>query len=266
MALKAVLENLDGIEDDSIKAEYKQGGDGKYYLDIEGKPRGFEPSADLATANTKLEEFRTNNRTLNRELEEEREKLKRFEGIDPDEHAQLKAKVDGLDKKGIKDPEALEAMMERAVKKATDPLKASIATLEKERDDAKASLGSSEVRSALSKAGAGLVEDSAMDDFLERGAKVFKYRDGRVVALDEEGAPLFNPEKPTEALTPAAWAAGLTDKAPHLFRKNKGGGASGGGGSPSTVRTVSNDPLEFGKNVEDIAAGKATTEAAAAEQ
>lgn len=35
MALKAIIESLDGLSD-NIKSEYKQGEDGKYYLDVDG--------------------------------------------------------------------------------------------------------------------------------------------------------------------------------------------------------------------------------------
>lgn len=261
MALKAIIDELESIEDEAVRKEYRRGDDGRYYLDLEGTPRGFTKTADVAETNSKLETFRENNRNLHRELEESKDKLKSFDGIDPEEHKRLKEQADGIKKKGVNAPEDIEAMVTRAVEKATTPLNERIKGLETERDDAKSSLGRSEVRTALTAAAtaAGVDTEHALDDFLERGSKVFKYEDGKVIAKAEDGAPLFNPDDGNTPLSAKAWAAGLASKAPHLFKKNSGGGAGGGGGAPPTVRKVSSDPLEFGKNAEDIAKGKAST-------
>lgn len=261
MALKAVVDELESIEDESLRSEYRRGDDGRFYLELDGNPHGFVKAGELAEANTKLSGFRDNNVGLKRERDELAAKLERFEGIDPDEVAELRKTADGIKKKGVNTPDDIEAIMERAVAKATKPLTERIETLEMDKTDALSNLGKSEVRSALNKAAstAGVDVEHALDDFIERGSKIFHYEDGRVVAKDAEGSILFNPDKPTEPLSPVAWAAGLAEKAPHLFKSNSGGGAGGGGGSSSTVRRVSSDPLDFGKNAEDIAKGKATT-------
>lgn len=260
MALKAVVSELESV-DEALRDQYRRGDDGNFYLELDGNPRGMVKASELATANSKLEEFRGNNIGLKKDLEDERDKLKPFEGIDPAEHQRLKDAAEGIKKKGVSSVEDLEGIVQRAVDGAVKPLNERIEGLETDKSDALKDLGKSKVSSALNKAASvsGVDVEHALDDFLERGAKVFHYEDGRVIAKGEDGAPLYNPDKPAEPLSPAAWAAGLADKAPHLFKSNSGGGAGGGGGSTSTVRRVSAEPLDFGKNAEDIAAGKATT-------
>lgn len=260
MALKAVVPDLESV-DEALRDEYRRGDDGNYYLELDGNPRGMVKASELAEANSKLEEFRGNNIGLKKERDELAAKLEPYDGIDPEEHRRLREQHEGIKKKGVSSADDIEAIVQRAVDGAVKPLNERIEGLETDKADALSNLGRSEVRTALNKAAsrAGVDVEHALDDFLERGTKVFHYEDGRVVAKGEDGAPLYNPDKPSEPLSPAAWAAGLADKAPHLFKSNSGGGAGGGGGSSSTVRRVSSDPLDFGKNAEAIAAGKATT-------
>jgi predicted RecB family endonuclease len=247
--------------DEALRGEYRRGDDGRFYLELDGNPRGMVKAAELADANSKLSGFRDNNVGLKRELEEEREKLAKYEGIDPEEHARLKEAAEGIKKKGVSSADDIEAIVQRAVDGAVTPLNKRIEGLETDKQTALTDLGRSKVTTALNSAAskAGVDTEHALDDFLERGSKVFHYEDGKVIAKAADGTPLYNPDKPNEPLSPAAWAAGLAEKAPHLFKSNEGGGAGGGGGSSSTVRRVSSDPLDFGKNAEDIAAGKATT-------
>lgn len=257
MALKTVVDTLEGMPDE-LAAEYTAGDDGKFYLTIDGAPRGFTPNADVAENNTKLEEFRTNNRTLNAELEAERKKLEPFDGLDP--VAARKALEAGADlkAKGISKADDLEALLERATEKAIAPLRTQVETLTADNTGKAEALAKSELTKALTAAAnEAHVEPRALDDFISRGEKVFSFRDGNVVALDESGAPRYNPEAPAERLTPAGWASNLTSTAAHLFKPSSGGGGGGGGGPLPAAKTIPNDPLDIGKNAEAIAKGEA---------
>ena len=80
--------------------------------------------------------------------------------------------------------------------------------------------------------------------------------DGSVVAMKGD-EPVYSNKKPSEALTPAEWATDmLPEQAPHLFPPSGGGGAHHQGGPGG--RKIDNDAVTFGKNIEDIAAGKVT--------
>ena len=73
MALKAILEKLDGLSDE-LKKEYKQRDDGKYVLDVTSVD-GLE-LAEVSKLQSALSKERENNRKAN-------EKLKAFEDLDP---------------------------------------------------------------------------------------------------------------------------------------------------------------------------------------
>ena len=103
------------------------------------------------------------------------------------------------------------------------------------------------------------VDERALSDYVNRGAEIFKVVNGQVVARKGE-APIFSKAKPAELLTPDEFAVELQGEAPHLFKPSRGGGAggSGGGGGPVVKKTISADPMEFGRNLEGIAKGEVT--------
>lgn len=79
MALSGILEKLDSAPE-GLKEHYKQGDDGKYYLDVDG----YTPKA-------KLDEFRANNKKLYEEVSS----LKaRYDGIDPEDHKRLRVELE----------------------------------------------------------------------------------------------------------------------------------------------------------------------------
>jgi hypothetical protein len=99
------------------------------------------------------------------------------------------------------------------------------------------------------------VRESAIQDFLARGSNVFNL-EGKAMNGD---TPLFSQKNPADPLGMEEWAGQLLSEAPHLFKDSKGGGASnqsGSEGGGSHLRRISDDPVEFGKNLEGIAKGE----------
>lgn len=251
--MKFVISALTDVAE-ALRGEYEQRGD-KFYLKTEGD---FAP---LIEANTKLTEFRDNNRTLNTTVTDLNSKLKVFEGIDPAEHAKLKTKIADLEKGGIKDKSDVAALVEAAVKAAVAPLEANLKTREESEKAAQTALARKSLETDLREAGvkAG-INEKAVRDYINRGLEVFKLVDG-VAAARKGDAPIFSKTRPAEVLTMEEWATELRSDAPHLFTPSSGGGAggSGGAGGNSGVvvkKTISSDPLEFGKNLEGIAKGE----------
>jgi len=255
--MKAVLDSLEGLAD-AVRSEYDFR-DGKYYLKLEGAPVGFAKQADLESANTKLAEFRDNNRALNTQKTELETKLKSYEGVDPAKYAEFETKIKELEKKGVTAAGDVADIVKNAVAAAVKPLEereAQRAASEKaaiERADRES------LRSALTAAGVAVgVAESAMTDYVNRGMGVFKVIEGEIAARKGD-APIFSKQKPAEVLTVAQWATELQEEAPHLFKPSRGGGAGGNGGNGNgggPKKTISADPLEFGKNIEGIAKGE----------
>ena|SRR3990167_7123594 len=250
--MKFVINTLEEVAE-PLRGEY-EARNGKFYLKTEGD---FAP---LVESNTKLVEFRDNNRSLNSIKLELETKLKTFEGIDPVEHGKLKTKISELEAKGVKGTDDVVAQIKTAVAAAVAPLEArEIARAASEKaavERADRELLKSTLTAAGVKAG---VDERALSDYVNRGAEIFKVVNGQVVARKGE-APIFSKAKPAELLTPDEFAVELQGEAPHLFKPSRGGGAggSGGGGGPVVKKTISADPMEFGRNLEGIAKGEVT--------
>lgn len=253
--MRSVIDSLEEVAE-PLRNEYESRG-GKFHLKVEGDLVGYQP---LVEANAKLAEFRDNNRALNGKVKTFEEQLKSFEGIDPVAHREMVTKFTELEKKGIKGSDDIAAQLKAAVAAAVGPLEAKIATREASEKAALERADRESLRSTLQAAGLKVgIDDKAMPDYVNRGLGVFSVHDGEVVARKGEN-PVFSKNKPSEFLTVEEWAEELRVDAPHLFRPSKGGGAGGGreGGGPAVKKTITSDPLEFGRNLEGLAKGEVT--------
>lgn len=272
--MKAVYQSQDEIPE-ALRGEYEEKG-GSFVLKVDGElPTYTELKASAAAAVTartaaeaKVATFRDNNVKILKELgadsfEDAAEKLKALRTVDPAEYARLKARTAELEGQGIRSSEDVQRLfLEKTrtqVEAAVKPLQDKLDDITRREKQAQAALARTTLENALrdaaTKAG---VEERAVPDFLNRGLNVFAIKDGQVVAL-KNGEPVFSRRKAGETLSAEEWAQDLATDAPHLFRPNKGGGATGGGGAPRK-RYVSNDPLDFGANLDAIAKGEVSVQ------
>lgn len=227
MALKHILDTLDGVHE-SIKPHYVfDDKENKYFLQAEGM-----------VAKARLDEFRTNNIELTN-------KLKTFEGIDPVEYATLKESA----AKGKKpDEAAIEREVANRVATMKSELEGKVNTLTKSNETMSTQLRTlvidNAVRAAATKAGA---LPHAVDDILLRAQGTFKFENGTAVPYDQKGNPIYGPDGSTH-MSPEQWATGLKKTAPHLFPNSTGGGGPGGGpgGSLDTSKMSANDKIKAG--------------------
>lgn len=249
--MKFVLNSLTDVAE-ALRGEYEERA-GKFYL----KTEGDYPL--LVESNTKLAEFRDNNRTLNTKVTDLTDNLKKFEGIDPTEHATLKTRLADLEKTGAKDKDSVGELIKAAVKAAVDPLLLENKTRKESEEAARAAVARTGLENQLREAGnkAG-IDDRAMPDYINRGLQVFKLVDGKAAPRNGD-APIFSKTSPANELSMDEWAAALQTDAPFLFKTSKGGGAGGNGsagGFTGVRKTISSDPIEFGRNLESIAKGE----------
>lgn len=254
--MKTVISALTEVAE-PLRGEYIEK-DGKFHLKVEGD------YAPLIESNNKLTEFRDNNRTLNTKVTELEGNLKKFEGIDPVEHTKLKAKITELEKGGIKGKDDIAVLIQTAVQEAVGPLQKTIKDREESEKAAQVALARKSLEADLRDAGGKVgIDERAMRDYVNRGLDVWKLVDGVAQPRNKSDTPIFSKEKPAEVISMTEWAEGLRVDAPHLFTPSRGGGAggngSGGGGGGTIVKkSISSDPLEFGKNLEGIAKGEVT--------
>ncbi len=243
---------IDKIEDapKELQGEYVPQANGTFRLKVEGE------IPEVKEANDRLATFRDNNIGLMKKVETAAEELKKFEGyIDPAENAKLKKDLADLQKNGSL---ADEDRLTTAVKNAVEPLQRQLVEIQTREADAKRELAVKNIEGSLAEvARKSNVRKSAVADFLARGTKVFDLEGN---AMDGD-RPRYSKSNPADVLTMDEWAVELMQDAPHLFEESKGGGSgssnSGGGSTNHGQRIVSNDPLEFGYNLEDLASGKA---------
>jgi hypothetical protein len=233
----------------------------EHYKEVNGKyapqVEGAVPESELTATKAKLAEFRDNNIQLLKDKEALTGNLKKFDGIDPAEYATLKADKEKLAKKGAKDADDVEALIQRNVSAAVKPLVDELTGLKQERLTLKQQLEAEAVDKLISgvasKAG---VDPDCMPSTLDLARKVFKFKDGRVIALNGD-SPLYSKEKPDQPLTAEEWLTTGIPKA--FFKPSVGGGADGGnthqGAGARLIKAP--DAMTFGKNLEDIASGKA---------
>jgi len=229
MALKAVVDSLDGLEE-GLKSLYQQSEDGKFRLVVEG----LEDSSGLKSA---LEKERLAAREAQKQV---RELNERFKDIDPeavrgilakfadDEEAKLIAsgKVDEV---LAKRTERMKAAFEKDVQMANDAAKAA----DERAAKFTARVLENSIRAEASVAG---LHQHAIEDALFRAQTTFQL-DGEGNPAAVEGA--FG--KDGKPLTLKEWFGDMKDKAPHWWPATQGGGAGSGTGGGSAKNPWSKD-------------------------
>lgn len=219
MPLSFVVEDVTKLDPNLQPLYAKNDADNKFYLQVDG-----------VVAKEKLDEFRTNNINLSKELE-------KFKGVDPAKYAtfldlEAKGKLNGKTS-----AEVDQIITERVTSMKTE-YEGKVNGLTTERDTLQGQLGillvDNVIRAEASKLG---VTGPQMDDALLRGKATFKLVNGVATPHDSKGNIIYGPDG-TTAMTPAQWMTKLKNDAPHLFPQSAGGGAGGGTRGISTTGTA----------------------------
>jgi hypothetical protein len=208
-----------------VRSHYSQGGDGKFYLQVEG----MVPKA-------RVDEFRQTNNELSQQLEAEKKKteglnlVRAKELLDLDSKGQIQKKGEGsgdVEKEVEKRTKEMKEDFERRMnavnvehKKAIDDItqKSTALSTRLERnliDDA--------ITAAALKKGA---LPSAIDDIKARARATFKLDGDNIIAVDAKGNKIYGKDGMT-ILSVDEYVEKLPTDAPHLFQTNKGTGATG---------------------------------------
>ena len=189
--------------------------------------------AEGAVEKAKLDEFRTNNVTLQKQLAE---LTQRFEGIEPEQVKALMAEKQKLEEaKHLKEGE-VEKLLESRTRSLKSDLEKQITGLATERDALTSRLVEIEINQGVTLAATkrGL-RPSAIPDAVARARKVFQLVNGVPTAFEPDGKTVRYGRDGVTPLTLDEWAEGLATEASHLFESAAGGGAvghnSGGVGS-----------------------------------
>jgi hypothetical protein len=248
-ALKSKIENKADFDalPDALRGFYLET-NGTYRLDAD-----FEDVGGLKSA---LEKERTSRSTLEKTLGD----LKRQLGdADPAKAREAVKKLQELEDQKL----ISEGKLEEILKSRTERIVADYDGKIRERDEkltaAEKRLEELVIDNELRKiAATKKVRDTAVDDFVERGRKVYRLKDGKAVPM--KGEDVIFGKKPNEPMGMDEWADSLAPTAPHLFAESSGGGASNhgaGGGSGKGPHTIT------AEQAKDYSAYKQASEAAA---
>lgn len=230
MALKSVLDNLDGV-DESIAKLYTKGADGKYHLEVEG----FVPKS-------KLDEFRETNVKLMKDME-------KFKDIDPVKYRELAETARKIQEKEWIEKGEIDKVVEQRVATMRGDFETQINTFKTSNEAMSRQLEGllidNEVRAAATKLG---VRASAVDDVLLRAKAVYKVKDGVATPVDSKGQVIYGKDG-ASPMAVTDWVGSLKQSAEHLFQTSSGGGAGGSGSSGGGGANLS--------SVQKIAAGLA---------
>lgn len=217
MALKAVLDTLDGV-DEAHKALYVQA-DGKFRLDVEG---GFKTSEEISGLTSALGKERSSREAAERAA-------KAFEGLDPEKAREALEKLKTVDLTKLKSVEEIQREWEAREK----PLKDKLTQYEQSVLDLNNQLDSQMIGGAFGQSKF-IKEKVAIPvrALTALYAKQFKREDGKVVAYDQNGNKIYGDDGQPAAFEVALEKLVMSDPDKDNILKGSGAGGSGarGGG------------------------------------
>jgi hypothetical protein len=213
-----------------------------FYVEREG---AFVLDAEGAVEKSRVDEFRNNNVTLKKQLDE---LLKKYEGLDPDEARKLLEQKQKLEEGQLLKEGDVEKIVLARVKTAIEPIEKRAQAAEQSAAKVSERLADIEInRAAIVAATKMGLRPSAIPDLTLRARTVFRMVDGKSTAFDADGkTPLYGADGLTP-LTLDEWVGKLVVEAPHLFEPNAGGGATGSNpGSASGAGPSGKNPFKRG--------------------
>jgi hypothetical protein len=214
MALKFKFKSKDEIPAEQAALYVER--DGAWVLDVDG-----------AVEKSKVDEFRTKNVALLKQVDELTE---RFEGIDPVEVRKLIE-----DKRKFQEGQQLKAgevekVVESRLKSAKTEWDKQFSAVTTERDTLNARLKTIQIDQAVvTEATKRGLRATALPDITARARSTFNLVDGVPLALAADGQTARVGKDGVTPMNVAEWLDAQVLEAPHLFEANAGGGAAGNG-------------------------------------
>lgn len=233
--LKTKLDALEEIPEDLHKF-YEQTGSGAYVLNIDGVP---------PQAQAKIAEFRENNITLSKTKEELEERLKLYEGLDPDQARDALSKLATMEEETLIKEGDLETLVQQRMAaakadhlKQLESLKTAKEEAEKKSKVNQAKLSEYIIQNKIMEAvnQVATPHSAALPDILYRAKSQWRLsEDGTMYAVDEFGNKVYG-KGSDELISPNEWSKNLVENARHLFANSLGSQATGSGGAKRPVK------------------------------
>lgn len=257
MALKSKLsrEEFEKLPE-AIKEHYAASGEG-YALDTDA---GSEYKS-------KVDEFRINNVALMKEREALKDRVKQFEGIDPEAARTAAARLIEIEEQGLKDDNKIDELVEKRVERMSADFKNKYGALE-ERNvelEQRTSVTEKQLHTKMVESGiagaivaVGSVRKGALPDIMARAHSVWKLDDNLELVAMNGDQPIIGADGKSP-LTPEEYASALLQDAPFFFEGSSGAGGKGGTAADAGAggkSVAAGDKVAFGANLEAIAKGE----------
>lgn len=243
MALQTVVESLEAVPETARDFYVEQ--DGQYVLDTDQKDR--------------INEFRTNNISLKQELEKHQEKLKAYDGIDPDKYQELTALERQKRDKELIEAGELETLLNERLSEVKTTYDKQVEDLKTALNETRGELVKTKVTDTLKTAAADSgVLPKAMNDVVKLASSDWELRDG-TPTLIQDGEVVLSKEKPGEPMSMGEYFKNMLQEKPYYFQSSAGSG----GGSQHNARgakVIPNDPVLIGQYADQIAKGEVVIE------
>lgn len=236
--LPAKVETLEEIPE-ALQQYYEQAEGGQFILSIDGLP----PSAQK-----KVSEFRDNNINLSNQIKDFEERMKIFEGIDPEKAREAMDRLRAIEEKEMIEKGDVESLVHQKLEEERRNYAKQLEALRKTKDELEAEsrrykqqLANTIIENKVMQAVQEVAtpHQSAMQDILSRAKSQWRLDDdGELYAVDETGSRIFN-KSGDEPISTHEWSKNLATQASHLFQSSQGTG-SFGSSQKSNIRGKNN--------------------------
>ncbi len=262
MALKAVLENLDGL-DEALHALYTKTDTGGFVLDLDG----IDDHPATKGLKVVMEDQKKKTKEATAKAKETAEALKKFDDLDPEAAREALKKVQELEDGQRMDQGEFKTLLEERITEATGKVERTFAakltelqtsndSLTERADGAVQELSRHKVGAAITQAALDRGVRKSLLRHLQRDAtEVFSVRDGEIGAWDKDDGPRLDSKG--SVMTPDSYVTDYLTDNPDFAEPNSGSGAPGGGdrgGSGGAVRYIS--PEQASDNIAGLASGE----------
>ncbi len=261
MALKAVLENLDGL-DEALHALYTKTDNG-FVLDLDG----IDDHPATKGLKVVMEDQKKKTKDANAKAKEATEALKKFDDLDPEAAREALKKVQELDDSERMGQGEFKQLLEERIAEATAKVEKTMAArltdlqatnegLTEDREGAVKALSRHKVGDAITQAALDRGVKKTLLRHLNRDAmEVFSVREGEIGAWDKDDIP--RTDSKGGVLTPDSYVTDYLADNPDFAEPNSGSGAPGAGdrgGAGGSARYIS--PEQAGDHIKEIASGE----------
>jgi len=238
---------------DPLKAQFAKTDDGKWAQKVP------DPNEDTSALKNGLEAERAKAKKLEKAATDAQAKLAKYQGINPDEYAELKQKAEEAEQARLKAEGKEHELWERKRVSLEEAHQQTLSAKDQEIADLRARLNGvliDEGAVSLAAALPGFKGTPKAVEILKRIARDELKVDGEaVVPIERDGSPRVTQGR---NMTVKEWAEGLVkDYGDILFEGSSGGGAiNGKGGTPSGKKLKDMSPLEKAQEIQSVGLAK----------